>query len=308
MRIIYFGSSSFSVIPLKSIASSVCCVVTKKGKPRGRGYVLEDNEVKLAALELDLPLMEIESFKDEAFRAVTEFQPELFVVASFGLIIPKWVLDLPVLGPVNVHPSLLPRYRGPSPIQGVILQGEKETGITLIRMNEKMDAGNILYQERFPMGDDDNAAGLSEGLSKRVGELLPEFLKNVAENGLGEGIVQNHEAATFTPIITKEMGRIDWGKKATDIARQIRAFVMWPTGHTFLESLILKIYAAEVADAGDTRSNLPGTVLDVRREGFLISSGEGTLLAREVQLQSKKRMSAFDFARGYRGLPGKLLV
>jgi methionyl-tRNA formyltransferase len=308
MRIIYFGSSRFSVPPLKSIVSSVSCVVTRKGKPKGRGYLFEDNEVKRAALEANLPLIEMETFKDEAvMHGIEAFRPELFLVASFGLIIPKWVLDLPSIGPVNVHPSLLPVYRGPSPIQWVIRQGESRTGITLIKMNEKMDAGNILYQEEEAIGEDDDAASLSDRLSRRVGEILPGFMENIEKHGLGAEMVQNHDEATYTPIITKEMGLIDWGRSPVEISRQIRAFVVWPTAYTFIDAQLLKIFKAEALAATDGGSHQVGTVLTLRRDGFIVSSGKGTLLVKDVQVQSRKRMSGFDFARGYRGLEGKVL-
>ena len=148
MRTIFFGSSGFSVPILKSIAQHTICVVTKKARPKGRGYSLDDNEVKKTAEELDLPLIEIDSFKDDIVKTLPDYRPDLFVVASFGLIVPKWVLDMPSEGPINVHPSLLPLYRGPSPIQWAILSGDEMTGITLIRMNEKMDEGDIIYQEQ----------------------------------------------------------------------------------------------------------------------------------------------------------------
>ena len=147
MNLLFFGSSSFSVPALVSLHSSISCVVTKKTKPKGRGYLLEDNEVKRAALSLGLPVREIGSFKDEEAAGLGELKPDLLVVVSFGLIIPRWFLDLPTLGAINVHPSLLPKYRGPSPMQWAIRNGEEETGITVIRMNERMDAGDILYQE-----------------------------------------------------------------------------------------------------------------------------------------------------------------
>ena len=161
MRVAFFGSSSFSVQPLQAISSLVTCVVTRKAKPKGRGYLLEDTEVKREAINLRLPVIEIDSFKDEAAKELGSMRPEFFVVASFGLIIPKWALDIPSMGPINIHPSLLPKYRGPSPIQWAIWNGETETGITLIRMNEKMDAGNILYRETMTIEPGDNVITLS---------------------------------------------------------------------------------------------------------------------------------------------------
>jgi methionyl-tRNA formyltransferase len=305
MNIVFFGSSSFSVPALKSISHSVICVVTKKAKPKGRGYMFEDNEVKRTALDIHLPLIEIESFKDESTRKLKQLKPELFVVASFGLIVPKWALDLPTIGAINVHPSLLPKYRGPSPIQWAIWNGEEETGITLIRMNEKMDAGNILYQENMVIKREDNMITLSERLSKRASEILPGFIERVGNFGMEDGIVQNHEEATYTPIITKEMGRIDWYAGAMEIVRQIKALVLWPTAYTFLDGRILKIFDGEME--GYEGKEGPGVVSGVSKDGIYVSTHNGALVIKEVQLENKKRMKAYEFANGYRGLNGKTL-
>ncbi|OPY76191.1 MAG: Methionyl-tRNA formyltransferase [Syntrophorhabdus sp. PtaU1.Bin153] len=308
MSVVFFGSSSFSVPILKSIASLVSCVVTKKGKPKGRGYHLEDNEVKRAATTLHLPVVEIESFKDQTVREVEAYKPSLFVVASFGLIVPTWALEIPSAGPVNIHPSLLPKHRGPSPIQWALWSGDSETGITFIRMNEKMDAGNILYQETMAIASDDTILTLSDRLSRRSAEILPGFIQDVLTHGLAEGIPQKHEEATFTPIITKEMGKIDWTRGAMEIERQIRALVAWPTAYTYLDGLLIKIFDAvgQRRDPGDTTLQ-PGTIMDVRREGVDVWTGTGVLMIREVQLQNRKRMKAYDFAGGYRKLVGKIL-
>jgi len=307
MNVVFFGSSSFSVPILESIASFVSCVVTKKGKPKGRGYLLEDSEVKRAATALRLPVVEIESFKDQAAGEIEAYKPSLFVVASFGLIIPRWALEIPSIGPVNVHPSLLPKYRGPSPIQWALWNGDKETGITFIRMNEKMDAGNILYQETMTIEPDDTLVTLSDRLSRRSAKILSGFIQEVRVHGLGEGTPQKHEEATFTPIIAKEMGKIDWTRGAAEIERQIRALVAWPTAYTFLDGLLIKIFdgAAEQGDRG--RELRPGTITDVHKNGMDVWTGTGVLTVREVQLQNRKRMKAYDFARGYRGLAGKIL-
>jgi methionyl-tRNA formyltransferase len=307
MSVVFFGSSSFSVQPLQSISSLVTCVVTRKAKPKGRGYLIEDTEVKREASDLRLPVIEIDSFKDEAVVELASIRPEFFVVASFGLIIPKWVLDIPSVGPVNIHPSLLPKYRGPSPIQWALWNGDTETGITFIRMNEKMDAGNILFQETMPIEPDDNVIALSERLSKRSAEILPDFLHKAGANGLQEGLVQNNSLATFTPIITKEMGRIDWSKGAEEVLRQIRALVVWPTAYTFLDGLSLKIFAGAFKESDEGGSIPPGTIVDVTKDGIQVVTGSGILVIKELQLQNRKRMKAYDFSQGYRGLSGKVL-
>jgi methionyl-tRNA formyltransferase len=307
MSVVFFGSSSFSVPILESIASLVSCVVTKKGKPKGRGYLLEDSEVKRAAATLHLPVVEIESFKDRAIREVEAYKPSLFVVASFGLIIPQWALEVPSAGPVNIHPSLLPKYRGPSPIQWALWNGDSETGITFIRMNEKMDAGNILYQETMAIELDDTILTLSDRLSRRSAEILPGFIQGVLVHGLEEGTPQKHNEATFTPIITKEMGKIDWTRGAMEIERQIRALVAWPAAYTSLDGFLIKIFDA-VAQRGDSGGTMvqPGTIMDVHRNGMNVRTGTGVLMVREVQFQNRKRMKVYDFARGYRGLVGKI--
>ncbi len=305
MNIVFFGSSSFSVPALKSIHSHVVCVVTKKAKPKGRGYGIEDNEVKQTSLMLKLPLIEITSFKDEAVHSIKEFNPELFVVVSFGLIVPKWVLDLPSSGAINVHPSLLPKYRGPSPIQWALWNGETETGITIIEMNEKMDAGDIIYQESVKIDERDNMITLSERLSKRISEILPPFIKQIEGEGIKNRILQNHDEATFTPIITKEMGKIDWSMSALEIMRQIKALVMWPTAFTFLDGQLLKIFDGE-AHAMES-NNETGIIIKTDRRGFFVTTNSGILMVKEVQLENKRKMKAYEFANGYRGLVGKRL-
>jgi methionyl-tRNA formyltransferase len=305
VRVVYFGSSSFSAPPLTSVLPHVSCVVTRKAKPKGRGYHLEVNEITKIAMDSGLPLIEIDSFRDQAARGIEEYKPDLLVVASFGLIIPKWALDIPSIGPLNIHPSLLPRYRGPSPIQWSIWNGERGTGITFIKMNEKMDEGDILYQEPVAIEPQENATTLSEKLAVRAGAVLPEFIEGLAERGMGHGIVQNGEDATYTPIITKEMGRIDWSLGAMEATRQIRALVGWPVAYTYLDGLLLKVFDGQIYDPGATGE--PGLVTGVTREGFLVATPNGSVLVSEVQLENKKRLRAYQFAQGYRGLTGKRL-
>jgi methionyl-tRNA formyltransferase len=306
MKIIFFGSSSFSVPALKSISKYTVCVVTKKAKPKGRGYSLDDNEVKRAAGELGLSLIEIDSFKDDIVKTLPDYKPDLFVVASFGLIVPKWVLDIPSKEPINVHPSLLPLYRGPSPMQWAILSGDTMTGITLIRMNEKMDAGDVIHQEQIMIRQEENFIDLSERLSARVAEILPETLDYIETQGMMKGTEQRHEMATYTPMMTKEMGKIDWGKSAVDIDRQVRAFVSWPTAYAFLDGKIVKVFEASVEEGVETTGN-PGQIGEITKEGILVDTISGVLKIKDMQMENKKRMRAYNFAQGYRNLTGKVL-
>jgi len=305
VRVIYFGSSSFSVPPLKSILPSVCCVITRKAKPKGRGYQIEANEVKKVASEAGIPVVEFDSFKEQAARQIEQYGADFLVVASFGLMVPKWMLDLPSIGPVNIHPSLLPKYRGPSPIQWALWNGEKETGITFIKMNEKMDQGDILYQEAMAIGPQDDVVTLSDRLAARAGEILPWFLEGLDRNGIEKGDVQDESEATYTPIITKEMGKIEWDLGALEITRQVKALVLWPTAYTSIDGLMLKIFSARVLDPD--ASGESGLVAGVTKEGIVVSTPNGALLVTEVQLENRKRMKAYQLAQGYRGLVGKIL-
>ena len=305
MRVIYFGSSGFSVPSLRAVLPLVCCIVTRKDKPKGRGYRVEANDVKRIGLDAGIPVIEIDSFREDAARELLEYAPDLLVVASFGLIIPRWVLEIPSVGPLNVHPSLLPRYRGPSPIQWALWNGEKETGITFMRVNEKMDEGNILFQEPAPIDAADNAITLTHRLAERAGELLPGFIARITERGMGEGIVQNSAEATYTPIITKEMGSIDWSLGALEALRQVRALVSWPTAYTNLDGQVLKIFEARVYDSASNQE--AGLITGLTKDGFLVATPNGTLLVTEVQIESKKRLMAHQFAQGNRGLVGKKL-
>jgi methionyl-tRNA formyltransferase len=308
MNLLFFGSSSFSVPALVALHSSISCVVTKKTRPKGRGYLLEDNEVKRTALSLGLPVREIGSFKDEEAVGVGELKPDLLVVVSFGLIIPRWFLDLPTLGAINVHPSLLPKYRGPSPMQWAIWNGEEGTGITVIRMNERMDAGDILYQEKVPLAADEDAATLSNRLALRVSEILPPVVEETKVKGIGHGTPQDDREASYTPMITKEMGRIDWSLSATEIIRQVRAVVLWPTAYASLDGKTIKVFKAKPSHAIPPQKSEPGTIIASTPEGIEVSAGVDSLVLQEVQMENRKRMAAFDFAKGFRQLSGKLFT
>lgn len=305
MKIAFFGSSSFSVPPLQSIASQVAAVITKKARPKGRGYLLGDNEVKRTAGDLGLPVVEIESFKSDDAAALTGLDVDLFVVASFGLIIPGPTLARPAIGAINVHPSLLPKYRGPSPIQWALLRGDTATGLTVIRMTERMDAGPIVYQETAPIGAEENAIALSARLSSRAAEILPALIGDIEGRRAIPAVAQAEEEATYCPVLDKGMGLIDWNDDAAAVVRRVRAFVEWPTAYTYLDNKMLKVHEAAVLAAQGPHE--AGRVLALSKEGFIVSAGKDAVLLRDVQLENKKRVSGRDFANGYRHLVGKVL-
>jgi len=306
MRIFFFGSSTFSIPSLESISSVVSGVVTRKAKPKGRGYLLEDSAVAQLARNLNLPLFEIDSFKDTTVQELAELKPELLVVVSFGLIIPRWFLDVPSIGAINVHPSLLPKYRGPAPIQWALRNGESETGVSIIAMSERMDAGNILYQERFQIEATDDAGSLSERLSQRSAQILPGFLKEIETAGLPEGVAQREEEATYTPMITRDMGRVVWARDAREIVRQVRALSIWPIAYTFLDEKLIKIFAADLGHRSEKAE--PGTILEVLPDGLLVAALSGSVLVKDVQMENRRRMGASEFSRGYRSIVGRKLT
>jgi methionyl-tRNA formyltransferase len=274
MRIIFFGSSGFSVPILRSINQDTVCVVTKRAKPKGRGYSLDDNEVKRAAETSGIPVVEIDSFKDDVVKTLSDYKPDLFIVASFGLIVPGWVLDMPLVGPLNIHPSLLPLYRGPSPIQWALLSGDETTGVTFIKMNEKMDEGDIICQERVAIGEKENYDELSERLSKIAAAMLPGILNTIEIQGVIKGTAQHREDATYTPIITKEMGLIEWTKSAVAIDRQVRAFVRWPVAYTFLDGKMLKVFRTMVTDSQAGVKSNPGQIKEITKKGLVVDTGQ----------------------------------
>jgi methionyl-tRNA formyltransferase len=306
MRIVFFGSSIFSVPSLFAISDKVAAIVTKKARPKGRGYQIDDNEVKRAALTLKIPLIEINSFKDDEARTIADYGPDLFVVISFGLIVPKWALLIPSIGPINIHPSLLPLYRGPSPMQWALLNCDRNTGITFIRMNEKMDEGDVIFQEMTEIKGGEDYTSLSRRLAIRSAEILSGVIGRIEKERVIEGKVQDHSLATYSPIITKEMGKIDWASSAREINCRIRAFVEWPTAYTFLDGKRLKIYRAMVDEAASS-DDIPGTITAVTRAGLEVATGNGLLTITDLQLENKKRMTAYDFSRGYRDLRNNML-
>jgi len=305
MTVVFFGSSGFSIPALRSMVPSTILVVTRKTKPKGRGHLPGDNEVKAEALALGLPVTEIDSFRDDETQRIADLRADLFVVASFGLIIPKWLLDSPAMGSVNVHPSLLPRYRGPSPIQWALLNGEKATGITIIRMNEKMDGGDVLYQEETMIGPDEDAAALSERLSLRAAEILARIAEAAEGKGIPRGFPQDDEKATYTPMITKEMGKIDWHAGSLEIIRRVRALVQWPTAYTFIDGKMVKVFKVRPGTLDRGPGSSAGQVLAVSAAGIEVAAGRGSVLVEEVQVENRKRMAASDFARGYRQISEK---
>ena len=308
MRLIFMGTPDFSVRPLERIYESgedIVLVVTQPDRKKGRGKETGAGAVKECALRLGLNVFQPEKVKDpEAVRVIRELSPDIIVVSAFGQILSKEILEIPGLGCINIHASLLPEYRGASPIQRCIMDGKKETGVTIMQMDEGLDTGDILLQRAVEIDRDETGGSLFEKLSLLGADLIAEALPLI-EKGELSPLPQDGEKSSYAGMIKKEMGRLDFSGRAEDLERLIRALDPWPSAYTELNGKVLKIWKAETADIKDpSKGAKPGTVLEVGKDDFTISCGTGALIIKEVQLSGKKRMSAADFLRGVKIVPG----
>lgn len=303
LRIIFMGTPELAAASLSALlrepAFQIVAVVTQPDRPKGRDLKLQPSPVKELALSAGLPVLQPLRAREESFIAeLRALQPELIAVAAFGQILPKSILELPRLGCLNVHTSLLPKYRGASPIQSAILYGEIETGVTIMKMDVGLDTGDILTQRATPISNDDNAATLHDRLAQLGAELLVQTIPDYATGKITPR-PQQHELATHVAKIKKEDGRIDWTQPASAIWNRIRAFTPWPGAFTFLpaqpQPLLLKIWQAEVI----SQNGLPGTVLSADKSGIVIGCGEGALRVTNLQREGGRRLSATEFLAGY---------
>lgn len=308
MRLIFMGSGRFAVPSLKALLASkahdVVALVTQRDKPAGRGHHLRLPPTKHVAVEHGLDVHQPAKVRaPDAVALVRELEPECIVVAAYGQIIPRAILDIPPKGIINVHASLLPRYRGAAPIQWAIARGESATGVTTMLMDEGLDTGPILLQAAAPIGPDETYAELEPRLADLGADLLERTLDEWAAGTL-EPTPQDDAKATLAPLIKKEDALIDWSLPAIEIARRVRAFDPWPVAHTTFSGASLKVWKARPSDTETTAA--PGTVVGVGPDGLEVACGRGTLTVETVQPSGKGRMTAADFARGrrlQRGVP-----
>jgi methionyl-tRNA formyltransferase len=303
LRIIFMGTPELAAASLGALlrepAFQVVAAVTQPDRPKGRDLKLQPSPVKQLASSAGVPVLQPEKARDEHFIAeLRALQPGVIAVAAFGQLLPKAVLDLPRLGCLNVHTSLLPKYRGASPIQSAILHGEPETGVTIMQMDVGLDTGDILTQVTTPIRDDDNAATLHDRLAELGAQLLVTTLHDVAAGKLRPR-PQQHELATHAAKIKKEDGRIDWSQPARAIWNRIRAFTPWPGAFTSLpaqpRARLLKLWQADVAAEQGTA----GTVLTADKRGVVIGCGEGALRVTSLQREGGRRLGAPEFLAGH---------
>lgn len=305
MRIVFMGTPTFAVPSLEVLLKSpheVVGVVTQPDRPKGRGQSMEASPVKQLAESHSLPVLQPQKMKRlEFLDALSGWKADVIVVTAFGRILPKVILDLPSLGCVNVHASLLPKYRGAAPIQWAIINGETQTGVTMMLMDEGMDTGPILLQRTLPVDPDETAGELSIRLAHLGGAQLEPILKKLADGTLVPQ-QQDGTQATLAPLLKKEDGLISWSLTAKELANRVRGLSPWPGCFTFLGPARLAIWKAEVCDSPVTHSKaerVPGRIVDVKNTGLSVETGRGFLKILEVQPANKKRMSVDQFLRGH---------
>lgn len=300
VKVVFMGTPDFAVPSLRALAENeevqVVGVVTQPDRPKGRKKELTPPPVKVEAEKLHIPVYQPEKLRaEESVREVLALKPDLIVTAAYGQILPESILSAPRFGCINVHASLLPKYRGGAPIHRSIINGEKETGVTIMYMVKALDAGDMIIKRAIPITDQDHAGSMHDKLSRLGAELLEEILPALLR-GEAEAIPQNHDEATYAPNLTREDERIDWSRPAEELACQVRGLHPWPVAFTTWRGKTFKIWWAQSLDTEVRES--PGTVLRVDEEGIAVATGKGTLLLTEVQPAGKKRMSVEEFVRG----------
>lgn len=308
MNIVYMGTPDIAAVILKDLHESehhIIAVVTQQDKPKGRGNQVQFPPVKELALSLSIPVYQPKRAREEEFiEVLRQLNPDVIVVAAFGQILPKAILELPRFGCINVHASLLPKYRGAAPIQWSVIEGESKTGITIMHMDEGIDTGDMIIKEEVAISAKETSGSLQAKLAATGGPLLLKALKAI-EEGTAPRTKQNSEEATNTKILEKSIGHIDFTQSAVKIEQLIRGLNPWPSAYTSLEGKVLKIWDADVLP--ENEKGLPGEVIEKRKDSFLIQTGEGVLAVKELQLEGKKRMTAENFMRGYEIKPTTLL-
>ena len=309
MKVSFMGTPDFAVAVWEGLIGSeeheVVAVVTQPDKARGRSGKLVFTPVKEVAVRADIPVYTPKRVRDDEFiQTLQQIVCDVIVVVAFGQILPKEVLEYPKYGCINVHASLLPRWRGAAPMQWAILEGDETTGITTMQMNEGLDTGDMLMKVEVPIAADETGESLHDKMAALGSDLLLATLKN-AEAGALQPVAQNDDESTYACMLKKEMGNIEWTRDAISIERQIRGLNSWPSAYSKYNGKMLKIWRANVVDK--ISDQLPGTIIEVKKNSFVVQTGVGSLEILETQLEGKKRMDAGSFMRGVQLKEGECL-
>lgn len=310
MKIVFMGTPDFAAGALRALLDAgheVVLAVTQPDKPKGRSKEPMPSPVKVCAVEHGIPVFQPRRIKTpEAMEELRRYQAAVFVVAAFGQILSQEILNMPKYGCLNIHASLLPRYRGASPIQHAILSGEADTGVTIMQMDAGIDTGDMLYKKEIKIENTDNYETLHDKLMALGGEAIVEALA-LLEQGRLVPEKQDEGLSCYAPLIDKTMGEIDFSRDAEEIERQIRAMTPWPSAFTTYRGKQLKIWLAKSLTVEDARGGMPGEILVTDRESITVAAGRGALSICELQMEGKKRMSAHDFLLGVKMQPGEVL-
>ncbi|MEC4891205.1 MAG: methionyl-tRNA formyltransferase [Nitrospira sp.] len=306
MRIVFMGTPEFAVPSLEALLASddqVVGIVTQPDRPKGRGQVLTPSPIKVIAQREHLPLLQPLKIKAPEFlEALAAWKPDLIAVTAFGRILPGSVLTLPPMGCVNVHGSLLPKYRGAAPVQWAVINGERETGITTMLMDEGMDTGAMLLQESLAIDPDDTAGTIAPRLAAIGGRLLVETIRQL-KAGTITPLPQDHSRATMAPILKKEDGLIDWTMSASQLSNRVRGLSPWPGAYTFLDGERWMIWKA--SHRAMDKQGAPGTIVGVTKQVIQVATGEGVLEVTEVQPANSKRLTVAQFLAGHHVAAGQ---
>ena len=310
MRIVFMGTPDFASSALQALIEAgedVVLAVTQPDREKGRGKELAMPEVKKCALEHGVPVFQPEKVREAgAVQRIREASPEIIVVAAFGQILTKEILDIPKYGCINIHASLLPEYRGASPIQRCIADGKEKTGITIMQMDEGLDTGDILMQREIPIAGDETGGSLFDRLSELGAEMIREAIPLIRDGKLSP-VKQDDSRATYVGTLKKDSGELDFSKDAEELERLVRAMDPWPGTFCSYKDKSLKIWKTQVVRYSGPNDLPPGTVTEVDREGFTVKCGRDGLFIEELQLSGKKRMKTRDFLLGAKISPGEIL-
>jgi len=299
VKIVYMGTPQFAVPCLETLVNGrheVIGVFTQPDRPSGRGRKINITPIKEKALSYNIPIFQPDTLENvEVFENIEKLDPDIIVVVAYGQILPEEILRIPEHGCVNVHASLLPKYRGAAPINWVIINGEGSTGITTIYMDTGLDTGDILLRKEIKIYEDETAGELHDRLMDLGAEVLDETI-DLIEAGKIQPTPQNHEEASYAPMLTKEHGRIDWNKSAREIKNLIRGTVPWPTSYTAYDGKTMKIWKSSVINSN--KDYKPGIILEVKKDCVLVATGKNILSIEELQFSGRKRMSVNQYLIG----------
>ena len=311
MKVIFMGTPDFAVGTLEALIEAgheVVLAVTQPDKPKGRGKEMQYTPVKECALKHDIPVFQpIRVREAECIEELRKYNADIMVVVAFGQILPKEILEMCTYGCVNVHASLLPKYRGSAPIQWAIIDGEEVTGVTTMQMDEGLDTGDMLLKTEIPVEPKETGGSLFDKLAQAGAELCVETLEAL-QNGTVTPIPQGETTTAYAKMLDKQLGDINWNKTAVEIERLIRGLTPWPSAYTNWNEKVMKIWDAEVSDIDvEMEDAKPGTIVKVEKDAFYVQTGEGLLKVCELQIPGKKRMDAGAFLRGYQVKVGEEL-